>query len=222
MTNWVLIIATLIGFGIMSSPSFASNCAVDEYDHNKSLMEVQVCDGTLDISYKQPRQGLRDAGVKADDVLFEGKVSRTGVVTGLARLFSAKCGPITYQVTGAIRNTSILLEGEAPVRNAKCKVTKYRSDKLLFTLKTEAQRPAPKENDWYAITGSFKNKADADAKVRQLNAGGYNDWIVKNTRDCPNFTNGYWISTIGPLSKAKADEWRKWTKQADAYIKTCH
>lgn len=222
MTRWLFIFATSIGFGIISSPSFASNCAVDDYDHNNSLMEVQVCDGTLDISYKQVRSGLQDAGVKANDVLFEGKVSRTGGVTGLARMFSAKCGPLTYNVTGTIRNTSILLEGEAPVRNASCRVTKYRADKLLFTLKTEAQRPAPKTNDWYATTGAFKNKADADAAVRKLNAGGYNDWFVKNTRDCPNFTNGYWISTIGPLSKDKADEWRAWTKQSDAYIKTCN
>jgi hypothetical protein len=222
MTRWLFIFAASIGFGIISSPSFARNCPVDYYDHNNSLMEVQVCHGTLDISYKQPRQGIKDAGVKVDDVLFEGKVSRNGLVTGLARLFSAKCGQITYNVTGKIGRTSIRLEGEAPVRNASCRVTKYRNDKLLFTLKTQAQRPTLKGNDWYVLTGAFKNKADADAKVRQLNAGGYNDWFVKNTRDCPNFTKGYWISTIGPLSKNKANEWRAWTKQKDAYIKTCN
>jgi len=222
MTRLPILIATFIGFWLMSSPSFASNCAVDDYDHNNSLMEVQLCDRTLDIAYKKPRKGMRDAGVRSGDVLFSGKVSRIGVVTGNAKLFSAKCGEISYRVTGAIRSTSILLEGKAPVRNSACRVTRYRNDELLFKLKVGAQRPSPAADNWFVITGSFKNRRDADAKVRQHNKGGYNDWFVKNTRDCPNFTNGYWISTIGPLSKADAQEWLDWTNQSDAYLKTCN
>lgn len=222
MMRFRLVFAMLLGFGAMVAPSLASNCSVDEYDHNQSLMEVQLCDRTLDISYIQPRPGMVKAGARAGDFVFEGDVSLIGVATGTAYLFSAKCGTIGYQVTGAIRSTSILLEGTAPVRNANCVVTKYRNDELLFTLKIRASLPAPAASDWYVITGSFENRADANTKVWYLNTDGNDDWLIKNTRDCPNFTNRYCIATIGLLSKDKAEEWRKWTKQSDAYIKTCN
>lgn len=221
MKRLILVVLALASFSLSGSSAFASDCAVDNYDHNGSTMELQQCNGELSIAYSKPRSGLAKIGVSPGTLLFEGGVSRSGRVSGDARLFSAKCGEISYQVSGSMRGDTISLTGQAPKRNSGCRVTSHRTDNLLFTLITSAPQPAPAANDWYAIAGSFKSRSAAEAKVRELNAGGYNDWIIKNTRDCPNFTNGYWIATVGPLLKADATAWTEWTNIPDAYAKKC-
>ena len=254
------------------STSFASDCAVDAYDHNGSTMEVQICDGEIFITYSAPRTGLAKLGIAPGTLLLNGRTSRSGDVAGEARLFSAKCGEITYAVEGRFGRTGLVLTGQAPRRDASCRVTSFRDDELLFTeilvtapsvprppssrlqspsgatplprppkpsgalplpppptasamppkpsLPTPAIAPAP-TGDWYAISGAYRDSPSAQKRADDLN-GRQQNWFAKNTQDCPNFTNGYWITAIGPLSKAEADTWRERTGQSDAYIKTCH
>ena len=122
----------------------ASNCALDEYDHNGSLMELQVCDGGgLTISYIRPRSGLRPHGVRDGTLLFDGVEQASGQISGQARLFSGRCGAITYTVSGLKdQSGTIVLRGSAPVRNKNCRVTRYKSDRLVFTL-LGAAAPGP-------------------------------------------------------------------------------
>jgi hypothetical protein len=218
MNRFILMVLALASFSLFGPSAFASDCAVDSYDHNGSTMEVQQCDGDLFISYSAPRSGLAKIGVIPGTLLFEGNLRPGNRVSGQARLFSAKCGEITYDVSGTTSGNSIVLSGSAPKRNSSCRVISYSTDKLLFTLNIGA---TPAADDWYVIAGSFRSTAAAQRVVDRLNAGRA-DWFIKNTRDCPNFTNGYSIATIGPMSKALATEWKDWTGQPDAYIKTCN
>jgi hypothetical protein len=43
-----------------------------------------------------------------------------------------------------------------------------------------------------------------------------------NTNQCPNFRNGYWIATAGPLSKQEAQAYSGGASHFGAYVKTCY
>lgn len=209
--------AAIICFSLVATTqSQASNCAVDEYDHNGSVMEVQMCDNDLFISYTIPKASLRRIGVRSGTTLFDGTVSDIGTVSGLAYRFSAKCGAITYDVEGAIRPNSILLEGNAPTRNPSCTVTEFRYEELLFTLNGYADKVASK--DWYAIAGTFRDRAGAEQRTSALPR----QWQVMNTRDCPNFSRGYWLAAAGPMSERDAREAAGSAQRYQAYAKSCH
>jgi hypothetical protein len=197
--------------------AWASNCAVDEYDHNGSVMEVQMCDDGLFISYAVPKKSLAKIGVRPGTMLFEGTISNIGVVAGTAYRFSAACGDIAYDVTGAIRSSSILLDGQAPVRNKRCQITEYRYDELLFTLMNSGRGNAAAA-DWYAVAGAFRDRGSADQQVQRMPR----QWVVINSRDCPNFTRGYWVVVTGPMTERDAQRAAQDARRYQAYAKQCN
>jgi hypothetical protein len=216
MTNRIWIVSAALLLFLMGGNAHASNCSVDEYDHNGSIMEVQICDTEVYISYSKPKVSLRKLGVRAGTTLFEGTVSRSGAVVGKARRFSAACGEISYDVDGAIRPNSILLEGQAPSRNKACRVTKYGYDELLFTLLEYGNQVTAM--DWYAVAGAFRDRNSADRKVRDFPR----QWVVMNTRECSNFTRGYWVVVTGPMSERDAQRAAGGARRHQAYAKKCN
>ncbi|MHA1164808.1 MAG: caspase family protein, partial [Alphaproteobacteria bacterium] len=72
--------------------------------------------------------------------------------------------------------------------------------------------------DWYAIAGSFKTHGQALSRQQALGFG----WSVMNTNQCPNFRNGYWIATAGPLSKQEAQAYSGGASHFGAFVKTCY
>lgn len=247
MTRFLFAAAVAIAVCSSAPPADASNCAVDEYDHNGSTMELQVCDGgNLSISYTRPRSGLRPHGVTEGTLLFDGFEQQDGAISGEARVFSSRCGAMTYSVSGSKNSAgTIVLRGSAPVRNNRCDVTRYRSDRLVFTLLGGATATPPTAvapscpagyvfsgnrcvlsggptptpaGDWYAIAGSFKSQSQARTRQEALGFG----WTVMNTRQCPNFTNGYWIAAAGPFGKQEAQAYSGGASHFSAYVKTCH
>ncbi|RMF10370.1 MAG: hypothetical protein D6773_00885 [Alphaproteobacteria bacterium] len=80
------------------------------------------------------------------------------------------------------------------------------------------QLPAPGSGDWYAIAGSFRSQAQAEARAQQL--GGV--WHVLHTQHCPNMTPGYWIATAGGFSKSQAQAYARSARRFGAYAKRCH
>jgi len=212
--NWIISAAFLLF--LTGGNAHASNCSVDEYDHNGSIMEVQMCDNEWYISYSRPKASLRKLGVRAGTTLFEGTVSRIGAVFGKARRFSAACGEISSDVEGAVRPNSILLEGQAPSRNKRCRITEYRYDELLFSLQDYGDNVAAA--DWYAVAGAFSNRNNADQRVREFPR----EWVVMNTRECPNFTPGYWVVVTGPMSEPDARRAASGAQRYQAYAKTCN
>jgi hypothetical protein len=216
MMNLIGVVTAAVLLFMVSGNAQASNCSIDEYGHNGSVMEVQMCDNELYISYSKPKSSLRKIGVRRGTTLFEGRVSKIGAVSGTAYRFSASCGEIAYDVEGAIRPNSILLDGQAPVRNKRCQITEYRYDELLFTLNGYAEKMV--NNDWYAIAGAFRDRNSADRQVRKMPR----QWQVMNTRDCPNFTRGYWVVVAGPMSERDAQRAADSASRFQAYPKQCN
>jgi hypothetical protein len=134
------LIAASLALGLFASQAQAGNCAMDEYDHNGSLMEMQICDGGgMTISYSRPRRGLMGVGVRSGTLFFDGVEQAGGVISGQARIFNRTCGPIPYAVTGRNHGGSIIvLRGDVPALENGCRVTGYRPEKLLFTLQGAA------------------------------------------------------------------------------------
>ena len=211
--------------------------------HNGSVMDVQVCDGgRLVISYAQPRAGMARAGAQPGSLLFDGVESGGGAISGQSRVFSARCGVITYPVNGNRQGNSIVLRGAAPVRGNGCQVVRYRQDNLVFSQLAAAPPPTPQcppgysfitgqciQNStgpapgtggggWYAIAGSFISQTQAQTRVAQLGGGG---WFVMNTAQCPNFRNGFWIATAGPLPRGQAQALASTARRFGAYAKSC-
>ncbi|MFK5978124.1 MAG: hypothetical protein QM488_04490 [Rhizobiaceae bacterium] len=130
-----------------SSPNVqASNCSIDEYDHNGSRMEVQFCapanatNANVSIIYTDPRQGLIKHGVGNGTLLFEGIRRSDGSISGEARLFSSRCGQTPYRVSGSQQGDRIVLRGNASRLDRNCRVKGTRLDTLVFTV---AARLAP-------------------------------------------------------------------------------
>jgi len=128
-------VPALLAFLLATPLAHASACAIDEYIHNGSIMEIQACDsGSISISYTQPRPGIAKQGARPGSLLFDGFEDANGVISGQARLFSARCGVVTYAVTGRRQGNSIILNGTAPIRGQGCHVTRHRQDNLIFAL----------------------------------------------------------------------------------------
>jgi len=137
----------MIVVGTFVPEADASNCARDQYMHNGSRMDFEVCDGgRVTIAYAQPRPGMAKQGARPGSLLFDGTEGPGGVITGQSRLFSARCGVVPYAVSGSRQANTIILNGTAPIRGKGCQVVRHRQDNLVFTLlggTTPGPNPAP-------------------------------------------------------------------------------
>jgi hypothetical protein len=114
-------------------PSTASAQSV--WMHNRSEMLLETYGSRLVISYLTPREGL---SAQPGEFLIHGTLDlKSKTVGGVARVFSSKCGPAAYEVGGDLSSGTITLTGNAPIRDANCRITRFRSDKLVFTLVRE-------------------------------------------------------------------------------------
>lgn len=120
-------------FGFLSF-YMTNNCFAQQsiWNHNNSTMEISVQGSNVKIYYLQPRQGLP---TKSGTLLFNG-VKQGANISGIAYIFSEKCGPIPYDVSGTISGdqNSFTMFGKAPRRGADCRVASYFDDTLNFNL----------------------------------------------------------------------------------------
>lgn len=118
-----------------TAPARASNCVMESYNHNGSVMEVIWCDNGVNIAYDRPRQSLLKHGVRSGTILFEGQAYANDTISGTARVFNRVCGVATYPVSGNIHPGRIVMYGQAPVRDTStCAIKRYRDDTLVFDL----------------------------------------------------------------------------------------
>jgi len=105
-----------------------------QFHHNGSYMYIllggynQNGYRSIEITYDNPRPGMRAAGARIGSVLFHGVSTRDGrMVRGIAYIFKAGCAPAPYQVEGRYeKHTSrILLYGAYPVFGQGCRVVGY-------------------------------------------------------------------------------------------------
>jgi hypothetical protein len=135
------------------SPGLSQPASI--WNHNGSLMSLQLVGDQVRLVYVQPRPGMIDAGARAGSQLFDGRLQGTRVL-GLARIFVWQCGQFPYQVDGEVTNngTHITLKGEAPwVERATCAIKGSTPDVLNFDLRSGAPIPiaststAPRTSD---------------------------------------------------------------------------
>lgn len=101
--------------------------------HNGSLMRLDANGKARTFSYENPRAGMRKAGAKPGDVVFEGE--RDGErYYGTAYIYSKACGRHGYAVDGRVLagDRGVVLEGEAPRFDDRCNITSTRRDVLRF------------------------------------------------------------------------------------------
>lgn len=105
------------------------------WSHNDSVVSLADNGNTRIFFYEKPRSGMLDAGVRKGTMLFKGQFSHGRMsYSGEAYLFSKKCGPVAYKVEGKVSPDyrTVELRGDRPVRDASCRRTGTRPEKLLF------------------------------------------------------------------------------------------
>ena len=113
------------------------------WEHNGSIVYLVANGSSRELYYKEPRQGMVEAGARLGSLLFHGKSVR-GKYIGTAFIFNSRCGQYPYPVSGPILDSyeRVVLTGRAPRIAADCSVEGYFEDTLDFRLlKPQAMTP---------------------------------------------------------------------------------
>lgn len=113
------------------------------WSHNNSVMRLVANGRQRQFFYFKPRAGLVARGVLAGTLLFDGE--RVGdTYTGRSRVFTAKCGPRTYVVSGTVSpdQRRVVMHGQKPIVNLVCETERTEADELVFEL-LESKSDAP-------------------------------------------------------------------------------
>jgi len=116
-----------------TAPAFSQEPA-SRWDHNGSEVGLFPSGNDRIFRYTKPRTGLDEVGVISGTVLFVGRRS-VDTYSGQAYVFSRRCGPQSYFVTGTVSEDqrTVTLNGDAPTRyDALCRATATRPDTLVF------------------------------------------------------------------------------------------
>jgi hypothetical protein len=108
------------------------------WNHNGSLMSLDLIGNQLRFTYAKPRPGMIDAGARLGSQLVEGRLQGDRI-SGVALIFAWQCGQFPYQVDGEVskNGTHITLKGSAPrIERATCAVKGSTPDVLNFDLKS--------------------------------------------------------------------------------------
>jgi hypothetical protein len=138
---------------ILAGGSSLASAQASQWDHNGSLMRLEVDGKKTRFVYEDPRGALAAAKVKSGTVLFDGKEKKDGRLEGYAKLFRKGCDPVDYYVEGAYdkEKGEILLQGQAPLYSGEgCKITGYTDEGSASSLQFTRTGPAP---DLYADRG---------------------------------------------------------------------
>jgi hypothetical protein len=71
------------------------------WDHNGSVVYLVAKGSSREFYYKEPRQGMLEAGAHAGSLLFQGN-AENGRYVGTAYIFHRNCEQFPYQVSGPI------------------------------------------------------------------------------------------------------------------------
>jgi len=122
------------------------------WDHGGSVVYLIANGSMREFHYKEPRQGMLDAGARRGSLLFRGK-SENGQYVGTAFIFDRRCGQFPYQVSGPILDNyeRVLLTGQAPRVGSNCRIQGYFSDTLDFTLLKSGEVPTSTEPTTHTV-----------------------------------------------------------------------
>jgi len=134
LTHMFLAIALFSG-AVLVNTSYAN--ADSCWDHNGSVMRLKASGNQRWMYYENPRQVLRNAGVRRGTLLFNGQKNGNWYA-GTARRFSKSCrpgDPLEYYVEGPVRSDQlkVTVRGTREVYK-QCQPTgRIASDELVFT-----------------------------------------------------------------------------------------
>ena len=85
------------------------------WEHNGSTLYLIARGPSREFYYKQPRQGMIEAGARPGSLLFSGETAN-GKYVGTAYIFDRHCGQFPCNVSGPILDnyTRVVLTGLAP------------------------------------------------------------------------------------------------------------
>ncbi|MBB2720286.1 M23 family metallopeptidase [Rhizobium sophoriradicis] len=119
-------------------PEVDRDSFVSLWQHNCSIMGMIANEETGErrFVYFQPKQSIAGI-VRADPVFFIGK-NDAGTISGVAKLYSSRCGTISFPASGstsqASENPVVVLRGQRPQRDSEtCKAISTTEEKLEFT-----------------------------------------------------------------------------------------
>lgn len=114
-------------------PSDTAYAISSYWNHNNSLVALSASGDSRVFYYERPRELMAKAGVSRGSLLFKGRISgRT--YSGMAYLFSKRCAPVAYKVSGQVSAdfTRVELHGAKPVRDRNCREIGTKPDRLVF------------------------------------------------------------------------------------------
>jgi hypothetical protein len=147
------------------------------WDHNGSMMYLVANDTSREFYYQKPRPGMLEAGAHPDDLLFKGQIN-DGQMSGIAYIFNAQCGQVSFHVKGPVLDYGgrIVLTGQAPRVGRNCQSYGEYTTTLEFRLlKTSevtqlppataqtpiVEQPTPDPSPGDAAEGKLSNNSPA-------------------------------------------------------------
>jgi hypothetical protein len=118
------------------------------WGHNGSVMYLVSDGSSREFHYEKPRPGMSEAGAQPGSLLFQGQ-AKDGQYSGTAYIFNPRCGPIPFQVKGAILDNDqrIVLTGRAPLVGRNCQAYASVTSTLEFRLlKAASAQTQPSDN----------------------------------------------------------------------------
>lgn len=116
------------------TPAPSSSGKTSFWNHNGSVVYLVARGARREFYYQQPRAGMVAEGVTPGTLLFSGVFS-AGAYDGTGYLFSRRCPPRSYHVSGTVLQEGsgrVVLTGPASKIDTNCKITSYREDTLVF------------------------------------------------------------------------------------------
>lgn len=140
--------AAALGFAVLGGTALAQTkpqqfpSVPSQWFHNGSTFELTKDGRARTLRYSNPRQGMRDVGVKPGTVLFEGEIVKDQGgerYEGTAYIFNKECGPIAYKAGGPVAPDSrrITIGGGLPLgirKSTGCRSTATRYEDSTFDL----------------------------------------------------------------------------------------
>lgn len=110
--------------------------AASFWQHNGSTLALVVEGEGRRFVYTAPREGLEANGVRPGTLLFDGR-SDGRRYEGRARIFTRRCGELSYAVSGPIERggAKVVLRGKVPRLDGACGLAGWTDDRLVFELK---------------------------------------------------------------------------------------
>ena len=168
--------------------AMAQQDSLSLWRHYGSTVYLVASGPKREFYYQEPREGLIQAGVRQNSLLFSGTVKGNNYF-GTALIYNPRCGTFTYRASGPILDNyrRVVLRGQAPRVGPDCKVVGHFTDTLEFVLQSSPSTESstsgilkPFTGVWTDSPGICKSNLDEQngASVTTIEGNEITDWFV--------------------------------------------